>query len=189
VAEVLNAGAHTSITWTATDNAAGDDGRRRVVARRNRRPVRGGRDRHREHGSYDWLVTLPITTNAFVRVTAHDAAANNARTCRTRRSRSRAAPRAGRSDHGRGARAGVAEPRARRAAVHDRVAGGGARAPRAAGRPGREVSRARDGVFAPGRHTFRLEAAWTPTQVTPGLYFVRLTVPGRSLTQRFALVH
>jgi hypothetical protein len=52
---------------------------------------------------------------------------------------------------------------------------------------GRELLVLADGPFPAGRHSID----WTSsarTRLGPGLYFVRLTVPGRSFVQRFALV-
>jgi hypothetical protein len=186
--EALNSFAHTSITWTASDNAAVtavDIALSRTGAAGTYTPIATGIP---NTGSYDWVVTEPVTTNGFMRVTAHDAAANTAQDV----SNAAFAIASG---------AGVLDgpiTTVALAPVWPNPARGTPRFTIALPEAvpvhlglldvqGREVVVLADGVFAPGRHTFDWSAG-APAQVTPGLYFVRLTVPGRSLTQRFALV-
>ena len=51
---------------------------------------------------------------------------------------------------------------------------------------GREVAALADGTYPAGRHTVDWSAAVSPPD--PGLYFLRLTLPGLTLVRRFVLV-
>ena len=53
--------------------------------------------------------------------------------------------------------------------------------PQGALRP-REVLTLADGVYGAGRHVAQMSAE---AKLSPGLYFVRMTVPGKTLTTRF----
>jgi hypothetical protein len=74
--ESLAEGAHELITWSATDNL----GVTRVDLKLSRTGAGGPFDPLADDvpntGSYDWVVTTPATTDAFVQVVARDAAAN-----------------------------------------------------------------------------------------------------------------
>src|SRR5262249_37709202 len=75
--EVLHQGAHTNLTWTASDNAAVTS----VDLSLSRSGVGGPWESIAtgipNSGSHDWLVAGALTTNAFLRVTARDAATNS----------------------------------------------------------------------------------------------------------------
>ena len=44
-----------------------------------------------------------------------------------------------------------------------------------------------DGAYAPGHHLVDWSSA-AGSRLDPGLYFIRLTVPGRTLVRRFVLM-
>ena len=51
---------------------------------------------------------------------------------------------------------------------------------------GRERLLLANGAFAAGRHTLEWNARGS-NALDPGLYFIRLRVPGRTITQRFTV--
>ena len=187
--EVLTAGTNTSVTWTASDNAA--------VTGVDLELSRGGAGGPFETlatglantGTYNWTVSGTPTTNALVRATARDAALNSSQDL---------------SD----AAFSIAGP----TGVHDGPVTDFALAPvlpnpvRASLRfgfalprecgihlgvhdvQGRELLVLADGVFPAGRHSLDASSL-ARTILDPGLYFVRLVVPGRTLVRRFVYMH
>jgi hypothetical protein len=135
-------------------------------------------------GSYDWLVTGPATETAFLKVVARDSAGN-------------VGADVGDSSFVIRETAGVGE----RPVADFELAPVQPNPLRGAGRigfalpsassvrlsvvdvQGREVAVLAEGVFEAGRHQVRWEGA-SAGQVGPGLYFVRLSVAGRSLVRR-----
>src|SRR5262249_29166381 len=76
-AEQTYIGAHMNLTWTAADNAAVttvDLDLSRAGAGGPFESIAAG---IANSGTFDWVVTGPATADAFLRVTAHDAAANS----------------------------------------------------------------------------------------------------------------
>src|SRR5262249_42531699 len=69
-------GAHMNITWTATDNVAVTTVDLDLSRNGAGGPVEAIAAGVANSGTFDWAVTGPPTSTAFVRVTAHDAAAN-----------------------------------------------------------------------------------------------------------------
>jgi len=186
--EVLNVGSHTSLTWTASDNTSVknvDLGLSRTGSGGPFESIAAGTA---NTGSFDWVVTAPITATAFLRVTARDSTGNTGADLSN--ASFSIAGTAGVLDgpitefglakvlpnpvHG-GTRFVFAMPTDANVhlSVHDVQ--------------GRELLVLADGPFPAGRHSID----WTSsarTHLDPGLYFVRLSVPGRSFVQRFALV-
>ena len=179
---VFSIGTIATFGWSALDNAA--------VARVDLLLSRSGGAYDSiatsvpNTGTYDWLVTGPTTENAFLKVVARDSAGNA------------------------GADAGDSSFAIRESAgVGDRPVADLELAPvqpnplRGAGRigfalpstshvrlsvvdvQGREVAVLAEGIFEAGRHQVRWDGA-SAGQVGPGLYFVRLSVAGRSLVRR-----
>jgi hypothetical protein len=72
--EVLVAGTHTDITWTAADNAAVTTVDLELSRNGAAGPYESIATGIANTGTFDWLVTLPTTSQALIRVTAHDAA-------------------------------------------------------------------------------------------------------------------
>jgi hypothetical protein len=182
---IVELGTTTTLGWSALDNAvvtqvdlylwrANGDGAFHLIA-----------GDVPNTGTYDWLVTGPSTSDAFLKVTARDAAAN------------------GGEDVGDSSFV-IREP----AGVDDRPVADFELAPvqpnplRGAGRigfalpraahvrlsvidvQGREVAVLAEGVREAGRHQVGWEGAGGSGRVGPGLYFVRLSVAGRSLVRR-----
>jgi hypothetical protein len=186
--DVVTEGTSTPVRWTAADNAAVtaiDIELSRAGVGGPYEPVASGLP---NSGTYNWSVTGPVTANALIRVTAHDAAGHTAQDVSD--ADFQIAGPTGVSDGPvadfalspvipnpvRGAsRFQFALPREAdiRLSVHDVQ--------------GREQMVLADGVFAPGRHSID----WTGAghhALDPGLYFVRLSVPGRTITRRFVLM-
>jgi hypothetical protein len=181
---VLAIGDPATLGWSALDNA----GVARVDLLLSRTGSGGTFDTVAtavpNTGSYGWTVTGPVTEEAFLQVVARDSAGNVA------------------SDVGDSAFAihqvaGVGD----RAVVDFELAPVQPNPLRGVGRigfalprasrvrlsvldvQGREVAVLAEGVFEAGRHQVRWEGASTG-RVGPGLYFVRLSVAGRSLVRR-----
>jgi hypothetical protein len=74
--ELLVAGTHTDITWTAADNAAVTTVDLELSRNGAAGPYEAIATGIANTGTFDWLVTLPTTSQALIRVTAHDAAAH-----------------------------------------------------------------------------------------------------------------
>jgi hypothetical protein len=72
--EVLVAGTHANITWTATDNVAVTTVDLELSRNGAAGPYTSIATGIANTGTFDWLVTLPTTSQALIRVTAHDAA-------------------------------------------------------------------------------------------------------------------
>lgn len=184
-AELLTVGNGTALTWTASDNAAVtsvDLELSRAGAGGPFEPVASGLA---NSGTYNWTVTGPVTSNALLRVTARDAAANSAQDL-SDVAFSIADP-AGVDDGpvtalalapvwpnpARGpVRFGFALPQEAR--VHLGVLDV----------QGRELLVLADGAYPAGRHSLDWRGA-SRDALDPGLYFVRLNVLGRTLVRRF----
>ena len=186
--EFATIGASMPVTWTAADNAAVtaiDIELSRAGVGGPYEPVASGLA---NSGTYNWTVTGPVTANAIVRVTAHDAAGHTAQDVSD--ADFQIVVTTGVSDGPvadfalspvvpnpvRGAsRFQFALPREAniRLTVHDVQ--------------GREQLVLADGVFAPGRHSIDWSNAGR-SALDPGLYFVRFSIPGRTITRRFVLM-
>ena len=139
-------------------------------------------------GSFSWSVIGPITTNAFVRVTARDSTAN------TGQDLSNAAFAIA---NGAGVLDGPVTEFALAPVLPNPVRGATRfvfAMPKDAtvhlsvhDVQGRELLVLADGPFPAGRHSVDW-ASSARTHLGPGLYFVRFSVLGRSFVQRFALV-
>jgi len=183
--EVLTVGTQATLTWTASDNVgvtAVDLEVSRAGAGGPFVPIVTGLA---NTGSYDWVVTTPITTSALLRAIAHDAAANTAQDVSdavwsisdgvgvddgpvTEFALAPVWP-----NPARGApRFGFALPRDAHVhlGIHDVQ--------------GRELLVLAEGTFPAGRHQVDW-AGVARTSLDPGLYFVRLAVPGRTIVRRF----
>jgi hypothetical protein len=186
--EILNAGTSSDLTWTAADNAAVTA----VDLELSRAGVGGPFESIAtgiaNSGTFSWLATSPATTHAILRATAHDAAGHTTQDVSD--AEFSIADGAGVADGPvtefalspvwpnpvRGStRFQFALPRETnvRLAVHDVQ--------------GREVLRLADGAFPPGRHSADWSSA-AGARFGPGLYFIRMTVPGRTFVRRFVLV-
>jgi hypothetical protein len=188
VGEETYIGTHANLLWTATDNVAVtsvDLALSRAGAGGTYEAIAAG---IANSGTYDWLVTAPATTNAFLRVTAHDAATNTTQDLSN--TAFKILTTVGVEDGPvtefalgpvwpnpvRGAtRFSVALPREAsvRLSVHDVQ--------------GREVLTLVDGPMAAGRHSIEWASA-SSRVLDPGLYFVRFSVQGHGYVRRFALV-
>jgi len=186
--EVLVVATSAPLTWTATDNAAVTSVDLQLSRSGTGGPFESIATGIANSGSFSWTVTGPLTTNAFLRVTARDAAPNSAQDLSdaafsiastagvddgpiTAFALARVWPNPVRGS----TRFSIAMPTNANVhlSVHDVQ--------------GRELLVLADGPLPAGRHSFD----WTSTshsRLDPGLYFVRFTVPGRSFVQRFALV-
>lgn len=186
--EILNVGTGATLTWNASDNV----GVTAVDIELSRAGVGGPYESVASGlantGSYSWTVTGPATSNALLRVTAKDA--QNLSTQDLSNAVFQIADGAGVNDGPvtefalspvvpnpvrRATRFSFALPREAniRLSVHDVQ--------------GRERLLLANGGFAPGRHSID----WTSqgsSQLDPGLYFIRLQTPGRTITQRFVLM-
>ncbi|HET7225088.1 MAG TPA: hypothetical protein VFK69_05170 [Candidatus Eisenbacteria bacterium] len=183
--DALPVGANASLTWTASDNV----GVTAVDLLLSRTGPGGPFDSLAvaipNSGSFSWTVTGPATTNAFLEVIAHDAAGSTAADENDAAfsitggagvgpetildfALERIAPHPVTGV----ARIGFAMPREAliRLSVHDVL--------------GREVAVLADGTYPAGRH----DAVWNDPQARPGLYFVTLKVPGRTLIERMVRV-
>ena len=183
--EVFSLGQPANLTWIATDGV----GVTSIDLFLSRDGATGPFDSIAtgvaNSGSYDWLVTEPATTNAFLKVIAHDAAGGAGSDLSdvafsiagsagvedgavTAFALSAVMPNPAHNL----ARIGFALPRVAR--IHLAVLDV----------QGREVLTLADGEYNAGRH----EAAFSTSRAPgPGLYFVRMTTPTRSFVQRFAI--
>jgi hypothetical protein len=183
--EIFSLGQSANLTWIAADSA-GVTSIDLLLSRDGAAgpfdPIASGMA---NSGSFDWLVTEPATTNAFIKVVARDSAGNVG------------------SDLGdaafsiagsAGVEGGPVMAFALSAVMPNpahRLARVGFALPRAAriritvlDVQGREVLTLADGETNAGRY----EAAFPTSRVPgPGLYFVRMTTPARSFVQRFAI--
>jgi len=186
--EVLNVGSSTSLTWTATDNTHVKNVDLDLSRSGTGGPFESIAAGIANTGSFSWNVTGPVSASAFLRVTARDSTSNTGQDLSNAAFSIAAvagvfdgpitefalAPVLPNPVHG-GTRFLFAMPKDApiHLSVHDVQ--------------GRELLVLADGPFPAGRHSID----WTSsahTRLGPGLYFVRLTVPGRSFVQRFALV-
>jgi len=183
--EVLGDGLHFKIHWTATDNGAVrnvDFELSRTGAGGPWQAVATGAS---NNGTFDWVVTLPATSHALIRATAHDTTGHSAQDVSnaefsitggvgvgddvpTAFALSPLSPNPVRA----GARFQLALPSAAhvRLSVYDLQ--------------GRERVVLADDLFPAGRHSMD-GAAITGAGLDSGLYFLRMTAPGTSLVQRF----
>jgi hypothetical protein len=183
--EVFNAGQSANLTWSAMDGA----GVTSIDLLLSRSGTAGPFDSIAtgvaNSGSFDWLVTGPATTNAFLKVVARDSAGNVGSDLSDA-----AFSIAGSAGAGNEAVMAFALSAVMPNPAHS-LARIGFALPRAAriritvlDVQGREVFTLADGEYNAGRH----EAAFSTRQAPgPGLYFVRMTTPTRSLVQRFAI--
>jgi len=186
--EVLADGLHFKVHWTATDNAAVTG----VDLALSRSGVAGPWETLATNisnsGKFDWPVTLPVTTHARIRVTAHDLAGHSTQDL---------------SDADFAIAGGVGVGDARIAVfalspLSPNPVRGRARfelaLPRAAhvhlgvyDLQGRERLVVADDEFPAGRHAID-NSAIMDAGLGAGLYFLRMTVPGTSLAQRFLVM-
>ncbi|MEY4071330.1 MAG: hypothetical protein RL721_1944, partial [Candidatus Eisenbacteria bacterium] len=187
--ETISIGTATTITWSASDNVAVTAVDLALSRSGTGGPFETLANGLANTGSYSWTVTGPVSTTARVRVTARDAQGNSAQDVSA--GDVSIANTTGVGDGSpvtevmlapvvpnpvRGAtRFAFALPRESniRLSVHDVQ--------------GRERLLLAEGAFAPGRHSLDWTAGGSQT-LDPGLYFVRLQVSGRTLTQRFTVV-
>jgi len=186
--EVLSGGTSTNLTWTASDNA----GVTAVDLELSRNGVGGTYESIAtglaNTGTFAWNVTFPVTTHAILRATAHDAAGHT--TQDVSNAEFSIANNTGVEDSGPVADFALAavwpNPVHRSTSFHFAL-------PRDAqvhlglhDVQGRELMVLADGAYGAGRHV--VEWSGSASRLDPGLYFVRLTVPGRTIVRRFALV-
>ena len=185
--ETLTLGTSASLTWTATDNV----GVANVDLLLSTTGVGGSYSAIAtgiaNSGTFAWTVSGPLTSDAFLKVVAHDAAANTGEDV---------------SD--------AAFSIAASAGVEGAVVTAFALAPvtpnptRGSGRvefalpeaadvrvcvldlQGRDVLVLAEGPYAAGRHSVAFTGARQGT-LNAGLYFVQMRVAGRTFTQRFAV--
>jgi hypothetical protein len=186
--EVLNVGSNTSLTWTATDNTHVKNVDLHLSRSGTGGPFESVAAAIANSGSFSWSVTGPVTTNAFLRVTARDSTSNSAQDLSNA---------AFSIANGAGVLDGPITEFALAPVLPNPVRGATrfvfampAEAPvhlSIHDVQGRELLVLADGPFPAGRHSID----WTSgarARLDPGLYFVRFSVPGRALVQRFALV-
>jgi hypothetical protein len=186
--EVLTIGTSSSLTWTATDNTHVKNVDLDLSRAGTGGPFESIAAGIANSGSFSWNVTGPVSATAFLRVTARDSTGN------TGQDLSNAA-------FSIAASAGVLDGPITEfalAPVLPNPVRGGTRFVFAMPKDapihlsvhdiqGRELLVLADGPFPAGRHSLDWTAS-AHARLDPGLYFVRLTVPGRSFVQRFALV-
>ena len=187
-ADVLHAGSNSNITWTASDNAAVTTIDLELSRAGVGGPYKSIAAGLANTGTFSWLVSVPLTVNALVRATAHDAAgltAQDASDAEFSIAGSTGVFEGPVTDFAlapvwpnpaRGLmRFQYALPRESRThlSVHDVQ--------------GRELLVLVDGTYPAGRHAVDWSDAARAT-LDPGLYFVRLRVPGRTIVRRFVLM-
>jgi hypothetical protein len=183
--EMLTTGTNTSLTWAASDNAAVTEVDLALSRAGSGGPWESIATGLANSGTYGWTVTGPITTNAVLRATARDAALNAGQDA-SDAVFTIADPTAV-GDHpvtdfallalgGNPVRSGLrfAVELPRESSVHLGVHDV----------QGRELLVLADGMFPSGRHTVD-GTGLARSMLGPGLYFVRLTVPGRTIVRRF----
>jgi hypothetical protein len=187
--ESILVGAEVSLTWTAGDNV----GVTAVDLELSRNGVAGTYETIAtgiaNSGSHAWTVTGPPTADAFVRVIAHDALANQAADVSDAAFSivdvtgvGEALPRefalepVAPTPSSRAARLAFELPRAAavRLSVHDVQ--------------GREVARLVDGAMPAGRHAVAWDGRAGGTAARSGLYFVRFHTPEREFVRRLIWV-
>jgi len=186
--ETFTAGTTVPLTWTASDNvgvAAVDLLLSRTGAAGPFDPLALGLA---NSGSYSWPVTGPATTAAFFRVVARDSA-GNAGAAQSAAAFSITVP------------TGVDDAPVTAFALspvrpNPMLSGGhfGFALPRAAtvhlallDVQGREIATLANGEFPAGRHSIAWQSRGSGSPA-PGLYFVRLGVPGATFVKRFVLM-
>ena len=185
--EVLLAGNNANLTWNAFDNV-GVTGVDLQISRDGRTGTyQSIANAVANTGMFSWNVTLPYTSDAWLRVVAHDAASNTAADTSNAAFAILAAT---------GVNDGAVTEFALAPVSPNPLRGSGTFAfalPRA-GRvrltvldlQGRQVLALADGDFAAGRHAL----AWSDAQgatLGAGLYFARMQAGGRTFTQRFVI--
>ena len=184
---MLNIGVSSNLTWSASDNAA--------VTSVDLDLSRSGAGGPWESivasianaGTFSWIPTSPVTSNAVLRVTARDAAGNSAQDVSNAEFSIAA---------GTGVGDGAVTEFALAPVQPNPVRGSGRflfAMPREANVhlgvhdvQGRELLVLVDGAFPAGRHSVNWSGV--ASRLDPGLYFVRFTVPGRTVTRRFVLM-
>jgi hypothetical protein len=185
--EILNIGNATNLTWSASDNAAVTGVDLELSRTGSGGPWESIATSLSNSGTYNWTPTSPVTTNALLRVTAHDAASNSTQDV----SDAVFSIAGGASVYDGPVTEFALAP------VHPNPVRGSTRflflMPREANVhlgvhdvQGREVLVLADGPFPAGRHS--LDWSGVASRLDPGLYFVRFTVPGRAISRRFVLM-
>jgi hypothetical protein len=185
--EVLNIGVNSNLTWSASDNASVTSVDLELSRTGAGGPWESIVASIANAGTFSWIPTSPVTGNALLRVTARDAAGNSAQDVSNAEFSIAAgtgvgdggvtefalAPVQPNPVHGSG-RFLFAMPREANVhlGVHDVQ--------------GRELLVLADGPFPAGRHS--VDWSGVASRLDPGLYFVRFTVPGRTVTRRFVLM-
>jgi len=187
--EVLADGLHFKIKWTATDN----DSVARIDLDLSRTGVAGPyqsiKTNASRSGIFDWVVTLPITTHALIRITVRDLAGNTTQDL----SNAEFAIAGGVGTEGGSVTAFALSPlwpnpvrtqaRFELALPHEAHVRLGVY-----DLQGRERLVLADDLFPAGRHTVD-GASIVSSGLDPGLYFLRMSVPGTSFVRRFLLMH
>jgi hypothetical protein len=185
--EVLNVGVSSNLTWTASDNAAVTSVDLELSRSGSGGPWESIVASIANAGTFSWIPTSPVTGNALLRVTARDAAGNSAQDVSN-------------AEFSIAAGAGVGDGGVTEfalAPVQPNPVRGSGRflfaMPREANVhlgvhdvQGRELLVLADGTFPAGRHS--VDWSGVASRLDPGLYFVRFTVPGRTVTRRFVLM-
>jgi len=187
--EVMADGLHFKIRWTATDNAGIVGGVDLALSRTGvAGPYQAIAAGASNSGVFDWVTSTPVTTHALIRITTHDAAGHATQDLSDAEFTIAAgvgvdgapvtafalSPLWPNPVRGR-ARFEIALPREAhvRLGVYDLQ--------------GRERLVLADDVFGAGVHSMdggKIAAA----ELGPGLYFLRMSLPGRNLVQRFLVM-
>jgi hypothetical protein len=185
--ENLGIGLHYSVTWTMADNDTVNTIDLALSRNGSAGPYETLTTGLRNRSKFDWVVTLPGTDHALIRVTAHDPAGHATQDLSnaeftiaagvgvddapvTAFALSPLWPNPVRGQ----ARFEIALPR--RSHVHLGVYD----------LQGRERLVLANGEFAAGRHSMD-GGAIAAGELKPGLYFLRMSVPGTNLVRRFVL--
>jgi List-Bact-rpt repeat protein len=179
---VLLTGWTATLTWSASDNVgvtAIDLLLSRTGAGGTYDPLATG---IANTGSYDWVVTGPLTSDAFLKVVAHDAAGLTASDANDAAFAIQSGTGVGDGGTPVDFVLGRVSPQPSRGTTHIQFG-----LPRTAGIrvtvndvQGREVAMLASGTWEAGWH----QVTWRDAAAAPGLYFVRMTVAGRTFVQR-----
>jgi len=185
--EVLNIGVNSNLTWTATDNAGVTSVDLDLSRSGAGGPWESVAASIANSGTFGWIPTGPVTANALLRVTARDAASNSAQDVSNAEFSIAA---------GTGVNDGPVTEFALAPVQPNPVRGSGRfvfAMPREANVhlgvldvQGRELLVLADGPFPAGRHSVNWSGV--ASRLDAGLYFVRFSVPGRTVTRRFVLM-
>jgi hypothetical protein len=187
--ETLTAGEQASLQWTAIDNVAVTTVDLLLSRTGAGGTYEGIASDQPNSGSYEWTVTEPATTDAFLKVVAHDLAGNIGEDL------SDAAFTIAGSGTGVEEEVitcfelGVVSPNPMRGEVAISYALPSA-APvglRVLDVQGREVAILANGIHSPGRHRVTWDGSTVRGRVPTGIYFLRMNVPGHVFTRRIVL--